>query len=69
MPLQDWCRYANSRLVDECAILLTASRVFGLAQFFILFARPMWVKLAVALAFVAPAAIAGFTPPTGLSNI
>ena len=40
--------------------LVGAGLVFGLAQFLILFARPMWVKLAVALAFVAPAAVAGF---------
>lgn len=34
--------------------LVGAVLLFGLVQFLILFARPMWVKLAVALAFVAP---------------
>ena len=43
-----------------------AGLVFGIAQFLILFARPMWVKLAVALAFVAPAAIAGFHATHGI---
>ncbi|MDD9732800.1 hypothetical protein PVW46_23120 [Mameliella sp. AT18] len=43
-----------------------AGLVFGLAQFLILFARPMWLKLAVALAFVAPAAIAGFHATHGI---
>ena len=43
-----------------------AGLVFGLAQFLILFARPMWVKLAVVLAFVAPAAIAGFHATHGI---
>ncbi|MCD1635476.1 hypothetical protein K7H91_17045 [Martelella mediterranea] len=46
--------------------LVGAGLVFGLAQFLILFARPMWVKLAVALAFVAPAAIAGFYATHGI---
>jgi hypothetical protein len=46
--------------------LVGAGLVFGLAQFLILFARPMWLKLAVALAFVAPAAIAGFHATHGI---
>ena len=46
--------------------LVSAGLVFGLAQFLILFVRPMWVKLAVALAFVAPAAIAGFHATHGI---
>lgn len=46
--------------------LVGAGLVFGLAQFLILFARPMWVKLAVALAFVAPAAVAGFHATHGI---
>ena len=46
--------------------LLGAGLVFGLAHFLILFARPMWLKLAVALAFVAPAAIAGFHATHGI---
>lgn len=46
--------------------LVGAGLVFGLAQFLILFARPMWAKLAVALAFVAPAAIAGFHATHGI---
>ena len=46
--------------------LVGASLVLGIAQFLILFARPMWMKLAVALAFVALAAIAGFHATHGI---
>ncbi|MEO1985144.1 MAG: hypothetical protein ABGX47_00590 [Martelella sp.] len=46
--------------------LVGAGLVFGMAQFLILFARPMWLKLAVALAFVAPAAIVGFHATHGI---
>lgn len=46
--------------------LVGAGLVFGLAQFLILFARPMWLKLSVALAFVAPASIAGFHATHGI---
>ena len=46
--------------------LVGASLVLGIAQFLILFARPMWMKLAVALAFVAPEAIAGFHATHGI---
>lgn len=46
--------------------LVGAGLVFGLAHFLILFARTMWVKLAVALAFVVPAAIAGFHATHGI---
>lgn len=46
--------------------LFAAGLVFGIGQFLILFARPTWVKLAVALAFVAPAAIAGFHATHGI---
>ena len=40
--------------------------MFGIGQYLILFARPMWLKLATALAFVAPAAIAGFHATHGI---
>lgn len=46
--------------------LVGAGLVFGIGQFLIIVARPMWVKLVVALAFVAPAAIAGFYATHGI---
>lgn len=46
--------------------LVGAGLVFAIGQFLILFARPLRVKLAVALAFVAPAAIAGFHATHGI---
>src|SRR5690606_18604783 len=46
--------------------LVGAALVFGIGQYLIQFARPMWLKLATALAFVAPAAIAGFHATHGI---
>jgi len=46
--------------------LVGAALVFGIGQYLILFARPVWLKLATALAFVAPAAIAGFHATHGI---
>lgn len=62
-----WAYQTGAGLPGSVLIgLVGAGLVFGLAQFLILFARPMWVKLAVALAFVAPAAIAGFHATHGI---
>lgn len=46
--------------------LVGAGLVLCIAEFLIFFARPMWLKLAVTLAFVAPAAIAGFHATHGI---
>lgn len=46
--------------------LVGACLVLGVGQVLIILARPMWLKLAVALAFVAPAAIAGFQATHGI---
>jgi hypothetical protein len=43
-----------------------AGLMFGLAQFLILVARPIWLKLLVSLAFVAPAVVAGFHATHGI---
>lgn len=40
--------------------------VFGIGQFLIMIVRPIWMKMAVALVFVAPAAIAGYLATYGI---
>lgn len=62
-----WAHQTGAGLPSSVLVgLVGAVLVFGLAQFLILFARPMWLKLAVALAFMAPAAIAGFHATHGI---
>ncbi|MCR4267035.1 hypothetical protein [Nitratireductor sp. ZSWI3] len=62
-----WAYQTGAGLPGSVLIgLVGAGLVFGLARFLILFARPMWLKLAVALAFVAPAAVAGFHATHGI---
>jgi hypothetical protein len=46
--------------------LVAAAVTFAVGQFLIIFARPMWLKLAVAAIFVAPAAVAGFHATHGI---
>lgn len=45
---------------------VAAAATFAIAQLLITFARPMWLKLAVAACFVAPAALAGFHATHGI---
>ena len=62
-----WAYQAGAGLPGSVLVgLVGAGLVVGLAQFLILFARPIWVKLTVALAFVAPAAVAGFHATHGI---
>jgi hypothetical protein len=52
-----------------CAILVgavAAAITLAVGHLLITFARPMWLKLIVAAAFVAPAAIAGFHATHGI---
>jgi hypothetical protein len=46
--------------------VIAAAATFAAGQLLITFARPMWLKLAFAVAFVAPAAIAGFQATHGV---
>ena len=46
--------------------LVAAAVTFAVGQLLITFARPMWLKLVVAVIFVAPAAIAGFHATHGI---
>jgi hypothetical protein len=46
--------------------LIAAAVTFAVGQILITFARPMWLKLGVAVVFVAPAAVAGFHATHGI---
>ncbi|MBI1285578.1 MAG: hypothetical protein GC183_14795 [Thiobacillus sp.] len=46
--------------------LVVAAVTFAVGHLLIMFVRPMWLKLVVAIAFVAPAAIAGFHATHGI---
>ncbi len=46
--------------------LVAAALTFGISQFLLAFARPLWLRLAIAIAFVAPAAFAGYHATHGI---
>ncbi len=48
---------------------VAAALTFGLFQLLILVARPAWIKLVVILAFVAPAAVAGYHATFGIVKL
>jgi len=45
---------------------LAAGLTFGIGQLLLVFVRPLWARIAIALAFVAPAAIAGYHATHGI---
>lgn len=46
--------------------LVGAALTLGLGQFLLAIIRPLWIRLAIALAFVAPAALAGYHATHGI---
>ena len=46
--------------------VVAAALTFGIAQFLLAFVRPLWLRLAIAIAFVAPAALAGYHATHGI---
>jgi hypothetical protein len=48
---------------------IAAALTFGLFQLLLLVARPAWIKLLVVLAFVAPAALAGYHAALGIVKL
>jgi hypothetical protein len=48
---------------------IAAAVTFGLFQLLLLVARPAWIKLVVILAFVAPAAVAGYHATLGIVKL
>lgn len=46
--------------------LVAAALTLGLGQFLLAFIRPLWIRLPIALAFVAPATFAGYHATHGI---
>ncbi|QRG08909.1 hypothetical protein EZH22_11915 [Xanthobacter dioxanivorans] len=46
--------------------LIAAGAIFAIGQFLLIVARPLWLKLLVAFAFVAPAVVAGYAATYGI---
>ncbi len=62
-----WAQGARGGIPGAFVVgVIAAAVTFAVAQLLIAFARPMWLKLAVAVIFVAPAAVAGFHAPHGI---
>jgi hypothetical protein len=45
---------------------LATGLMFGIGQLLLVFVRPLWARIAIALAFVAPAALAGYHATHGI---
>ncbi len=62
-----WAHGTGAGLAGAILIGLVAATVtLTVGQLFIMFVRPVWLKLTMAVAFVAPAAIAGFHATHGI---
>lgn len=46
--------------------LVAAALTFGILQFLLIVVRPIWMKIAIAMVFVAPAGIAGYHAVHGI---
>lgn len=64
-----WAHGAGAGLIGAILVgFVAAAATLGIGQILLLFVRPMWLKLVVAVAFVAPAAIAGFHATHGIAK-
>lgn len=62
-----WAHGAGAGIPGAILVgLIAAAVTFAVGQFLITFARLMWLKLAVAVIFVAPTAVAGFHATHGI---
>lgn len=62
-----WAHGSGAGLVAAIGVgFLAAAATLVLGQFLIALARPIWAKLLVAVAFVAPATVAGFHATHGI---
>ena len=62
-----WAHQTGAGIVGAVVIgAVAAGATFGIGQLLLAVLRPMWLKLLVALAFVAPAAGAGFHATHGI---
>lgn len=62
-----WTHQAGTGIFAAFLIgAFTAGATFGVGQFLLAVLRPMWLRLPVALAFAAPATLAGFYATRGI---
>ncbi len=62
-----WAFQTGSGWLGAILVGLVAGAVtLGLGQFLLAFIRPLWIRLTIALAFVAPAALAGYHATHGI---
>ena len=62
-----WAHHTGAGILGAIAIgVVAAGATLSIGQLLLAVLRPMWLKLLVALAFVAPAAIAGFHATHGI---
>ena len=70
LALGDWAYGTGSGVVGAIIVgAIAAAATFGLFQLLLLVLRPTWLKLLVALAFAAPAAIAGYHATLGIVQL
>ncbi len=62
-----WAYHAGAGWLGGVAVgLIAAGLTFSAGQLLFAFARPLWLRLSIALIFIAPAAIAGFHATHGI---
>ena len=62
-----WAHGSGAGVLGGIAVgLVAAAATFAAGQLLITFVKPMWLKLTVAIVFVAPAAVAGFHATHGI---
>jgi hypothetical protein len=62
-----WAYHAGAGWLGGIAAgALAAGLTFGIGQLLLIVVRPLWLRIAIALAFVAPAAIAGYHATHGI---
>ena len=62
-----WAFHTGAGWLGGIAVgVFAAGLVFGIGQLLLAVAKPLWLRIAVALAFVTPAAIAGFHATHGI---
>lgn len=62
-----WAHGAGAGIPGAILVSIVAAAVtLAIGQLLIAFARPMWLKLSVAVIFLAPAAVAGFHATHGI---
>lgn len=62
-----WAHQTGAGILGAIVVgAVAAGLTFGVGQLLLAVLRPMWLKLIVALAFVAPAAVAGFHATHGI---